>query len=96
MSHGVGVVVVPKVTENGMQAEWSREEPGKMAFLAAAADFEGDVASFSSTKVREALKERTSDAVSNYLSPSAAQFMLQPTDAERAAFAADFKKLLTE
>ena len=53
----------------------------------------GDVASFSSTRVRSAIAAKDADAVRTMLSASAARFLLQPTAEEHECYSADYEKL---
>lgn len=82
----VGVVVVPRAGDNPRA-----EQPSKRVFVAGPA--QGEAAGFSSTQVREALKDGDFDAASCLLSAGAAQFMLRPGVDEFAEFADDFRKI---
>lgn len=83
--YNIGLVVVPRTGERAPV-----EVPGKVYVSEAA---EGEVASFSSTKVREALARGDHDYISNALSPEAARFLLQPTSEELRTFEEDFRKI---
>jgi len=83
---GIGIVVVPR------QGEAARgENPGRMVYVAEPS--EGDVASFSSTKVRAAIASSNFDQVASAMSPKAATFLLQPKLEEHSRFLDDFAKL---
>ena len=82
----IGVVVVPRADDNPRA-----EQPSKRVFLAEPA--QGEAAGFSSTQVREALKDGDFDTVRRLLSAGAAQFMLRPSVDEFAGFADDFRKI---
>lgn len=83
-----GVVVVPREGETP-----KGESPDKLVFVAQPAD--GEVASFSSTKVREAIPAETRDTeyLDKSMSPDAAQFLLHPSPEQHAAFKDDFVTL---
>lgn len=74
-----GTVVVPRTGETPRA-----EDPSKNVFVAAPAD--GEVAGFSSTKVRQALADREAEYVSKAISPEAARLIVDPTSEELAAF----------
>lgn len=82
----VGVVVVPR---SGDTAE--AEKPDRLVYKAEPA--EGEVASFSSTKVREAIKKRDVEYLERALSPEAARILLHPDSEERRRFNDDYAKL---
>lgn len=84
--NGLGVVVVPRAGESARN-----ENPGRSVFVANPA--EGDIASFSSTKVRKAIENNDSDYLQRALSPEAAHFLLRPTKEDYTAFPEDFSKL---
>jgi hypothetical protein len=78
----MGVVVVPREGETPRQ-----EVPQRLVYVAKPAA--GDVASFSSTKVRTAMeqKDESADAyLRKALCPEAARLLLQPTEAELEAY----------
>jgi nicotinic acid mononucleotide adenylyltransferase len=84
-----GVVVVPregdKIGEENAHSKVYVAEPSK-----------GDIASYSSTKIRKAIaenKEDKEDIVKKMMSDDAARFLLHPTQEEYTKFSADFVKL---
>lgn len=81
-----GTVVVPRDGEKPGQ-----ECKAKNVFVAEPAP--GDVATFSSTGIRNALKENNVDYIRSAIAPAAAEFLLQPTPAQEDVFAEDFKRL---
>lgn len=88
MGRDVGLVVVPRAGESLRQEE---EKPAKRIYIAHGAD--GEVASFSSTKVREALEKGDRDFVEKAMSTEAARFLLSPSRPEYDRFPKIFKKL---
>jgi len=81
-SGDMGVVVVPRAGEKPRQ-----EDPHRLVFVAEPAA--GEVASFSSTKVREAMERRDASAgayLQRALSAEAARLLLEPTASEREAY----------
>jgi len=87
MRNEIGVVVVPREGERP-----KAESIKNSVFVASPAP--GELASFSSTKVREALKKGNREYVSNAVSEIAARFLLEPTEEERDIFRNDFIKFL--
>ena len=85
---GVGTVVVPRAGDMPSDA---RAVAGWGPYIAQPAA--GDVASFSSTRVRSAIAAKDADAVRTMLSASAARFLLQPTAEEHECYSADYEKL---
>ena len=85
---GVGTVVVPRAGDMPYDA---RAVAGWGPYIAQPAA--GDVASFSSTRVRSAIAAKDADAVRTMLSASAARFLLQPTAEEHECYSADYEKL---
>jgi len=85
MGGKIGLVIVPR------EGDSVPEEVYGQVYVAAPAG--GDVASFSSTEVRNALQRRDLDYVSKALSPLAAKFLLDPSPEEKQRFEADFSKL---
>ncbi|OLP97536.1 Nicotinamide mononucleotide adenylyltransferase [Symbiodinium microadriaticum] len=88
-AENVGVVVVPREGEVAQP-----ESPGKFVFVASAAP--GDVASFSSTKIRESFKTAGPEEhqyLCHAICEEAADFILRPSAEQRAAYKEDFKKL---
>mmetsp|Transcript_90768 Transcript_90768/g.143449 ORF Transcript_90768/g.143449 Transcript_90768/m.143449 type:complete len:257 (+) Transcript_90768:55-825(+) len=81
----IGVVVVPRDGDAK-----PREISGKVYV---AEPSSGEVAEFSSTKVRNAVEKADYDYVSRAMSPEAAQFLLRPSPEEREKFQADFDKI---
>jgi len=81
-----GVVVVPRQGERV-----GKEDPRNLIFVAEPA--EGPLASFSSTKVRQAIEDKNVAYLSEALSPEGAALLLEPRDEERALFEEDFDKL---
>jgi hypothetical protein len=75
----MGVVVVPRAGETPRV-----ENPSRMIFVAAPAA--GEVASFSSTKVREAVENRDAGYLQLALSPEAARLLTEPTPCELEAY----------
>jgi len=82
----IGVVVVPREGERP-----DAERPKSLVFVATAAP--GELATYSSTKIRKALKEGDHAYVSNAISDAAAQFLLAPTPEDHACFKRDFRAL---
>jgi len=80
---GIGVVVVPRMGERA-----SNENPTSGVFVADPAI--GEVASFSSTKVREAFKNGDRAYLSQALSPETAEFLLRPSVSDYQRFAEDY------
>ncbi|CAE7473347.1 unnamed protein product [Symbiodinium natans] len=90
-AENVGVVVVPREGEVPQP-----ESPGKFVFVASAAP--GDVASFSSTKIRESFKidghtAHEHEYLCHAICKEAADFILSPSEEQRAVFNEDFKHL---
>jgi hypothetical protein len=83
--YGISLVIVPREGE-----AVPSEIPGKV-FLAQPGG--GEVAAYSSTKVRNALKQGDLDYVSRAMSPEAAKFLLQPEPAERTQYSVDFDNI---
>lgn len=81
----IGIVVVPRAGDRK-----PNEKPGKV-FVAEPSH--GEVAEFSSTKVREAIVDSNAEYISRAMSPEAAQFLLSPTPEQREKFGDDFDKL---
>ena len=67
------------------------ERPEANVFVARAA--EGDAASFSSTRVREAVARRDHAAASAFLSAAAADLLLRPSRSEFALYEADYRAM---
>jgi len=86
MGEGRGVVVVPRSSEVAQQ-----ERPDKLVLIAEPCV--GEVASFSSTKVREAIAAKNSVYCTKSMSSKAAQFLLAPTLDEYNDFKSDFDLL---
>ena len=86
---GVGTVVVPRAGD--LPSDAARAVAGWGPYIAQPAA--GDVASFSSTRVRSAIAAKDADAVRTMLSASAARFLLQPTAEEHECYSADYEKL---
>jgi len=84
---GVGVVVVPRTGESPRP-----ERPDRLVLVAEPAA--GEVAGFSSTKLRKALEKRDFKQVSAATSPEAAELLLQPTPEQLATFKEDYDKLM--
>ena len=87
---GVGTVVVPRAGDMPSDGA-ARAVAGWGPYIAQPAA--GDVASFSSTRVRSAIAAKDADAVRTMLSASAARFLLQPTAEEHECYSADYEKL---
>ena len=83
MSEPLGVVVVPREGEH-----IEKECPDKNVFVAEPAG--GELASFSSTKVRAALDAQDTEYLSKALSPEAATFLLNPGPADLERFSDDY------
>jgi nicotinic acid mononucleotide adenylyltransferase len=81
----IGIVVVPRDGDRK-----PKEVPGKVWVAEPAS---GEVAEFSSTKVRAAIETSDFDYISRAMSPEAAQFLLKPSPEERERFSSDFDKL---
>lgn len=81
----IGVVVVPR------EGDTPPEEVAERVWVAEPAG--GEIASFSSTKVRQALEQGNFDYVSTSMSPSAAALLLAPDDEDKEKFAEDYKKI---
>lgn len=81
-----GIVVVPREGD-----EPQAEDPEKRVYVARPAP--AAMASFSSTKVRAAIKDKDFDYVQQALSPAAARFLLRPDDEEFIRFRMDYFKL---
>ena len=88
---GVGTVVVPRAGDMPSEQGAARAVAGWGPYIAQPAA--GDVASFSSTRVRSAIAAKDADAVRTMLSASAARFLLQPTAEEHECYSADYEKL---
>jgi len=82
----IPVVVVPRAGEAPPS-----EVPGKVLVALPAAD--DKIAALSSTKVRQAMKAGDKEYLSSALSPSAAAFLLEPTDEQEAEFKRDFDNI---
>jgi len=93
MRGDIGVVAVPRsVAGEGKPCATSgRERPDKLVYFATPAA--GNVASYSSTKVRQALKDLDVDFVHEAISETASQLLLRPEPQELAMFSAEYKKL---
>lgn len=85
MRHDVGLVIVPREGERP-----PREVPEKVLVAEPAA---GEVAGYSSTKVRRAVANKDEEYLNKALAPSAAAFLLKPSAEEEERFAADFRNL---
>lgn len=81
----VGIVVVPR------EGDRPPAEVTDRVWVAEPAS--GEIASFSSTKVRQALERGDFDYISSCMSPSAAELLLSPGDKEKAQFAKDYEKI---
>ena len=87
-----GVVVVPRAAAASHPPGQTRpERPEANVFVARAA--EGDAASFTSTRVREAVARRDHAAASAFLSPAAADLLLRPSRSEFALYEADYRAM---
>lgn len=84
---GLGVVVVPRDGEKPLKGDC----PEDLVYIAEPAG--GEVASFSSTKLRQALERGDEDYIASAMSPDAAQFLLHPTAEHHAIFQDDFAKV---
>eukprot|EP00931_Biecheleriopsis_adriatica_P014228 TRINITY_DN11593_c0_g1_i1.p1 TRINITY_DN11593_c0_g1~~TRINITY_DN11593_c0_g1_i1.p1 ORF type:complete len:233 (+),score=53.81 TRINITY_DN11593_c0_g1_i1:68-766(+) len=82
----IPVVVVPRAGEAPPS-----EVPGMVLVAEPAAD--AFIAALSSTKVRQAMKAGDKDYLSSALSPSAATFLLEPTQEQEAEFKTDFDEI---
>jgi len=85
---GIGLVVVPRTGETP-----EAERPNKLVFVAEPAS--GEVAGFSSTKLRKALERQDIREVAAATSETAAQLLLQPTAEDIAIFQAAYEKMPT-
>ena len=83
-----GVVVVPRDDDKG-----GTENIKNKVYIAPPS--RPDIASFSSTKIREAIAQNKPEIVKQMMTGDAAKFLLTPTEEERIRFAEDFKKLET-
>eukprot|EP00811_Abedinium_folium_P033655 NODE_6602_length_1656_cov_6.485939.p1 GENE.NODE_6602_length_1656_cov_6.485939~~NODE_6602_length_1656_cov_6.485939.p1 ORF type:complete len:439 (+),score=129.48 NODE_6602_length_1656_cov_6.485939:84-1319(+) len=82
----IGVVVVPRAGETPRA-----EMPKDLVFVASPAA--GEVASYSSTKIRTAIAASDEGYLSNAMSPACAELLLRPSSPARRAFARDFDQL---
>jgi len=82
----IGLVVVPR------QGEVPEAEK-KSQFVFVAEPSAGEVASFSSTKIRQALKREDADYVTRAISQEAAKLLLRPSPTEWIDFERDFRRL---
>jgi len=82
----VGIVVVPRSGDIAQQ-----ENPERRVFVAEPAA--GEVASFSSTRVRAAIAANDYDSVAQCMSGKAAALLLRPSLETYSAFASDFAQL---
>merc|ERR1712194_19695 len=79
----VGVIIVPRAGEKS-----PKDDAAKLVFVAE--PIPGAASSFSSTKVRSALKSGDKAYIEQALSPAASAFLLSPTDAQKDMFRRDF------
>jgi nicotinic acid mononucleotide adenylyltransferase len=82
-----GVVIVPRT------GDAVRPEAPNQRDILVAATAPGGVGAFSSTMLREALREKDEPTVAAIVSPAAAAFILRPRADELAMYASDFAKL---
>lgn len=82
----IGVVVVPRAGEKP-----EGENPGNRVYVGQAAA--GEVATFSSTKVRQAIAKKDAAYIEKTMAKEAAQLILKPTLVQKSTFAGDFKQL---
>jgi len=75
----IGVVVVPREGDSP-----KAEKPEKLVFVAAPAA--GEVASYSSTKVRTALQAKDAEYIAAAISPEAARLLTAPSEEELKAY----------
>merc|ERR1712226_1212207 len=87
MKSGVGLVVVPR----GCVGPKGHEKPERLVFVAESAP--GDVANYSSTRIRKALEDDDFEYVRQAISEPAARLLLRPEPGEYDTFRADFDKL---
>jgi hypothetical protein len=85
-----GVVVIPREGEENKIPE--KSELGEHVYVTKVSTEEG-VSGFSSTKVRKAIEDGDKEFLTNALSKAAAEFILNPSPAEKLKFAEDFKNL---
>jgi len=92
MRSGIGIVAVPRSAATGIACESSgREHPDKLVYLAKPAS--GEIASYSSTKVRKALNDLDHDFVREAISERASNLLFCPALEEVSQFKADYAKL---
>lgn len=94
MRGGIGVVAVPRAAagdEKKTTHVSGHERPDKLVFVAAPAS--GNIASCSSTKVREMLKAGDLESLSEAISEGASNLLLRPSQDELHAFNAEYKQL---
>lgn len=81
----VGVVVVPR------EGDRPPREVADTVWVAEPAS--GEIASFSSTKVRQAMERGDFEYISTAMSPSAAELLLAPSEEDKTKFASDYEKI---
>lgn len=93
MRGGIGVVAVPRKAsgETASRESSGRERPDKLVYFAAPAG--GEVASYSSTKVRQALKSADYKFVCEAISEKASTLLFRPAPQELDVFSTEYEKL---
>ena len=86
MGRGLGVVVVPRAGQTT-----SKDDPASLVYIAEPAL--GDMADFSSTKVRDAISRRDIEYIGHAQSDHAAKLLLQPDRAQFQNYTEDYAKL---
>jgi flagellar biosynthesis GTPase FlhF len=81
-----GVVVVPREGET-----IGKENPDLKVYVAEPS--KGDIASYSSTLIREAIVENKEDIIKKMMTKNAVRFLIHPTSEEYTKFSYDFDKL---
>jgi nicotinic acid mononucleotide adenylyltransferase len=82
----LGVVVVPRGGD-----EPGLEKPHQMIYVAD--EISGESAAFTSTKLRQAIRDKDTVYAAQAMASAAGRFTLAPTSSERLAFEADYKRL---
>jgi len=94
MRGGVGVVVVPRKSSGGSVVQRMKENANKSVFVAQPAS--GEIAGFSSTEVRLAIKNKNEASLAQALSPEAVEYLLRPSAVDLLRFADDFFFLIED